>query len=47
MPHIRHTRRAGFRKALLLTLFVAAGAWGLLHGPLTHRLHTLWWAAGR
>ena len=22
MPHIRHARRAGFRKALLLTLFV-------------------------
>lgn len=32
MPHIRHTRRAGFRKALLLTLFVAAGGMGTTAG---------------
>ena len=32
MPHIRHARRAGFHKALLLTLFVAAGGVGTTAG---------------
>lgn len=32
MPHIRHTRRAGFHNALLFTLFVAAGGVGTTAG---------------
>lgn len=32
MPHIRHARRAGFHKALLLTLFVVAGGVGTTAG---------------
>lgn len=32
MPHIRHTRRSGVRKALLLTLFAATGGMGTTAG---------------